>query len=215
MLAWRLFPGRRHPAAGLLQSFSQPPTPFWCGIALLRKGFWHLLELIFLPANGALNTHLGLQASQPTVAWSFVFSSPASVLKPRNNSLGTICPFLGKYLFSSFCFHVYLGCLASNKDQMSFQGSSVVFSLREDFQGGNPWRKKKKNNNNKTTTKPQLAGKLQEFHRNPVAKRTQPRDFAGEDAGMLVGFQGQLWHHGQGGNGGMEPFKPTLHLSCL
>lgn len=39
----------------------------------LGKGLWHLLELIFLAANGALNTHLGLQASQATVASDGLF----------------------------------------------------------------------------------------------------------------------------------------------
>lgn len=61
----------------------------------------------------------------------FLVFSPPSELKTRERA--TICLFLGKCLLSSFCFHVYLGCLASNKDHMSSRGSLALFSLREDL----------------------------------------------------------------------------------
>lgn len=67
------FTSRSPPAGWLPQGSCQPPTPLWCLLPQLRKGFWQVLELIFLAANGALNTHLGLRASQPTVASEGIF----------------------------------------------------------------------------------------------------------------------------------------------
>ena len=69
-----LFRAEGAPWGGCSKAF--PSLPLLSGVALvsqLRKGFWHLLELVFLAANGALNTHLGLQASQPTVASGGIF----------------------------------------------------------------------------------------------------------------------------------------------
>lgn len=65
------FPSTRHLVGWLFQSFSQPP--FLHSVSQLRKGFWLLLELIFLAANGALNTLLGLQASPLTVVSDGIF----------------------------------------------------------------------------------------------------------------------------------------------
>jgi len=147
-----LLPSSRHPAAWLLRGFSQPPTPFCRCVSQLGKGFWHLLKLIFLTANGALSTHLGLQPPQLTVClrcdiFAIIGKLPGFFfsflpLLSSEPGLGAVWLFLGKCLFSSCCFHVYLGRLASNKDHMSSLGSLALFPLREDLQAWPTWRKK-------------------------------------------------------------------------
>lgn len=167
---------------------------------------------------------MGYICNNRKIAELFFFFPSFSELKTRNVPLGTICPCLGKCLLSSLRFHVYLGCLASNKDHMSSQGSLALFSLREDFQGWPTWRKKTSG----------LVGKLREFHRNPAAKRTQPLKFAAYGWGRrwapapsLVGFS----RTSSAPRAGRRPalpcvegwtawvdfnlFKPKPHLICV
>lgn len=149
----------------------------------------------------------------------FFFFSPPSELKTRNMPLGAICLFLGMCLFSSFCFHVYLRCLASNKDHMSSQGSLALFSLKEAFQDWCSWRKNSG-----------LVGKLPEFHTNPAAKRTQSLEFTAYGWGSCSipgGFSRTASAPQAGKNPALlcvkrwtarvdfNPLKPKPHLTCV
>lgn len=68
-----LFPAAGTPWGGCSKAFPSLPPLSGVPVSQLRKGFWLLLELIFLAANGALNTLLGLQASPLTVVSDGIF----------------------------------------------------------------------------------------------------------------------------------------------